>query len=70
VGERLLPSIPTLAMNHAGAQFDDLIRARPGLNPIRIECELADRDGDLGGLLVLVPTLDPEPRYEAHSPAF
>jgi chemotaxis protein CheC len=55
VGVRLLPSIPTLAMHHADAAFDSLIQTRGSRHPIRIECELIDETGALGGLLVLLP---------------
>ncbi len=55
LGERLLPSIPTLAMNFAEAELMTLVRHREGAHPIRIECELSDGAGDLGGLLVLIP---------------
>lgn len=57
VGERLLPSIPTLAMDHAEAELQALLAHRPFEHPIRIECELRERGGPVGGLLVLIPEL-------------
>ena len=55
VGERLLPSIPVLAFEDAAEQLTALCAAR-GVDPsVRIECEFADREGELGGLLVLIP---------------
>lgn len=55
VGERLLPSIPVLAFEDAAEQLAALC-GECGVDPsVRIECEFADRDGDLGGLLVLIP---------------
>lgn len=54
LGERLLPSIPMLAMESAGETLRDLVAAREGACA-RIECELSDDAGELGGLLVLVP---------------
>jgi len=58
VGQRLLPSIPTLAMRHAEEEFVGLIECRSGHHPIRIECELTDESGQLAGLLVMVPNVD------------
>jgi chemotaxis protein CheC len=55
LGERLLPSIPTLAMNFAENELMALVEHREGAHPIRIECELSDGIGDLGGLLVMIP---------------
>ena len=55
VGRRLLPSIPTLAMNCAEQQLDAMLARRPAASGIRIECELEDASGELGGLLVLIP---------------
>jgi chemotaxis protein CheC len=56
LGDRLLPSLPILAMHGAGEQLDSLVAERAGGEPIRIECELTDGTGELGGLLVLIPT--------------
>lgn len=55
--QRLLPSIPTLAMTDAGAEFERFIALREGAHPIRIESSLIDESGGLGGLLVMVPRL-------------
>jgi chemotaxis protein CheC len=55
LGERLLPSLPQLAAQDAGAEFVRSIEARPQSGPLRIECELFDEIGVMGGLLVLVP---------------
>jgi len=55
VGQRLMPSIPTLAMNSAETELDVFLAHRAGEHPLRIECELRDEAGDLGGLLVLIP---------------
>jgi chemotaxis protein CheY-P-specific phosphatase CheC len=55
VGERLLPSIPVLAFEDAADQLV-AVCAACGVDPgVRIECEFADREGELGGLLVLIP---------------
>ncbi len=56
LGDRLLPSLPTLAMHDAGEELDSLAAERTCGEPIRIECELTDGTGELGGLLVLIPT--------------
>jgi chemotaxis protein CheC len=55
VGERLLPSIPTLAMNHAESELHALVGHREGEHRVRIECVLKDEAGELGGMLVLIP---------------
>jgi chemotaxis protein CheY-P-specific phosphatase CheC len=55
VGERLLPSIPTLAMNHAEQRLRELVLHRGGTHPVRIECELIDEEGEIGGLLIMLP---------------
>jgi chemotaxis protein CheC len=62
LGERLLPSIPTLAMNGAENELEALLSHRSGHHPIRIECELMDEEGGIGGLLVLIPRTSPQPR--------
>jgi chemotaxis protein CheY-P-specific phosphatase CheC len=56
-GVRLLPSIPTLAMEDAESMLASMLTAREGDHPIRIECELTADEGELGGLLVLIPRL-------------
>jgi chemotaxis protein CheC len=55
IGERLLPSIPVLALGDAADQLSGLCAVR-GVDPsVRVECEFVDRDAELGGLLVLIP---------------
>lgn len=56
VGERLLPSIPILAMTEAERALAHALLDGPGLDALRIECQLLGGNGQLGGLLVLVPT--------------
>ena len=55
LGARLLPSIPMLALDSAFEQLKGLAEARDGSGELWIECELVDCDGNLGGLVVLVP---------------
>jgi chemotaxis protein CheY-P-specific phosphatase CheC len=55
LGERLLPSIPELAMNHAQSELRRQLEHGPGRPSVLIECELKDGSGDLGGLLILAP---------------
>ena len=55
VGDRIVPSIPTLSMQHAEQKLEAMARRRCGGEPIRIECELTDDAGEIGGLLVLFP---------------
>jgi chemotaxis protein CheC len=55
LGERLLPSIPTLAMEHAESELAELASRRSGQFAVRIECELLEPGGELGGLVVLIP---------------
>ena len=57
LGERLLPSIPVLAFEHAGVQLAAWCDARGSQDSPRIECEFLDKDGELGGLLILIPDL-------------
>lgn len=55
LGERLLPSIPVLALGDAAEQLSALCAAQ-GVDPsVRVESEFADGQGELGGLLVLIP---------------
>jgi chemotaxis protein CheY-P-specific phosphatase CheC len=61
VGERLLPSIPVLAYEDAAEQLQALCEQRNVRPSVRIECEFTDREGELGGLLVLIPATPPEP---------
>jgi chemotaxis protein CheY-P-specific phosphatase CheC len=53
---RLLPSIPTLAMEDAENEFSAWIEDRLGSRVLRIESGLHDESGDLRGRLILVPT--------------
>ena len=55
VGERLLPSIPVLAYADAAEQLGALCAECAVEASVRIECEFSDREGELGGLLVLIP---------------
>ena len=55
IGGRILPSVPELAMEGARGRLAELARRRAGDDPIRIEIDLMDESGELGGLLVLVP---------------
>jgi chemotaxis protein CheC len=52
---RLLPSIPVLALEDAGYVLNDMASRRDAPGALRIECELADKEGELGGLVVLIP---------------
>jgi chemotaxis protein CheC len=55
LGARLLPSIPMISLDFAFDQLESLARARGNAGELWIECELVDGEGDLGGLVVLVP---------------
>lgn len=55
LGERLLPSIPSLAMAGAYEEFEAFIERAAGRDAPRIESGLANVDGTLGGRLMLVP---------------
>jgi chemotaxis protein CheC len=57
---RLLPSIPMLSLDAAFEQLQALAATRPGEGEVWIECELADQDGQLGGLVVLIPDREAE----------
>lgn len=58
LGDRILPSVPTLVMSGAGQRLEALACGRgTGDEPIRIECDLGDNDGEIGGMLVLFPDL-------------
>jgi chemotaxis protein CheC len=59
LGERLLPTIPVLALGDAAEQLVALCEAG-GVDPgVRVESEFSDREGELGGLLVLIPGASP-----------
>ncbi len=53
---RLLPSIPSLAMEDAESGFSAWVEDRVGPHALRIESRLRDERGELHGRLVLVPT--------------
>ncbi|MBW1882089.1 MAG: chemotaxis protein CheC [Deltaproteobacteria bacterium] len=53
---RLLPSIPSLAMEDADSAFSTWVEDRAGPHALRIESGLRDESGELRGRLVLVPT--------------
>ncbi len=55
LGARLLPSIPMLSLDSAFEQLEGLAASRPATGELWIECELVDQDGQLGGLVVLIP---------------
>ena len=55
LGERLLPSIPTLAMSHAQTELETFIERAVSPEAPRIESGLANADGTLSGYLVLAP---------------
>jgi chemotaxis protein CheC len=59
IGERLLPSIPVLALGDAAEQLVALCGAHDFDPSLRVESEFSDRDGELGGLLVLIPARGP-----------
>jgi len=56
LGERLLPSVPTLISDGAAAQLDAFLRERANASAPRYSCELAESAGPLGALLVLAPS--------------
>ncbi len=58
LGARLLPSIPMLSLDSAFEQLESLAQAREGAGELWIECELVDADGNLGGLMVLIPEFE------------
>ncbi len=53
--ERLLPSIPVLALGDAAEQLSALCEQLGVDSSVRVESEFADREGELGGLLVMIP---------------
>lgn len=55
LGGSILPSIPRVALDGAGDELSSLAAERPGSHGIRIDCELRDAEGQIGGRLVLVP---------------
>ncbi len=59
LGSRLLPSIPSLAIEAAEQAFRMLIEAQTDRESVRIESALVDEAGRVRGRLVLVPTRFP-----------
>lgn len=59
LGARLLPSIPMLALDSAFEQLESVTESRNSAGELWIECELVDDEGNLGGMVVLVPDLEP-----------
>ena len=57
---RLLPSIPSLAMEDAETAFSAWVEDRVGPHALRIESRLRDETGELHGRLVLIPTRWPD----------
>ena len=55
LGERLLPGLPMLVGENCDEELLRVAAGRNGEDVLRIECELSDRECELGGLLVLVP---------------
>lgn len=56
IGERLLPSIPSLAMADAQVELEAFIERAVGPESLRIETGFSNAGGTLGGYLVLAPT--------------
>lgn len=56
LGERLLPSIPTLCMERADSAFAEWVEERLGAGALRIESGLRDEADLLRGRLIVVPT--------------
>ena len=56
IGERLLPSIPSLAIADAQVELEAFIERAVGPEALRIEAGLSNAEGTLSGYLVLVPT--------------
>jgi chemotaxis protein CheC len=65
MGQRLLPTIPVLAFEGATAQLSSLCASRGMDMSARVECEFADRLGELGGLLVVIPAYLPKNEVDA-----
>ena len=56
LNSRLLPSIPSLAMENAEEALRSFIEAIAGPDALRIESAFSDDIGEISGRLVLVPT--------------
>jgi chemotaxis protein CheC len=58
LGTPVLPSVPLLAMHDGATALAALVAHQAGNGPvIRVETEILDEDGELRGILVLVPDL-------------
>ena len=57
-GGRSLPSLPTLLSANAAAQLETFLRDRTAPEAARFACELSDEAGEIGALLVFVPSGD------------
>ncbi len=56
LGVAVLPSLPQLALDDARPALADLLAAHHRERPtLRIQTEISDRDGELRGILLLVP---------------
>lgn len=58
LGEKLLPSIPALAMNHALDYLTQIIPPEDFSRAICFECKLHDDLDELHGQLLLIPSVD------------
>lgn len=58
LGTPVLPSVPRLTMRDAAAALAALVAHQAGNGPVvRVETEILDENGELRGILVLVPDL-------------
>ena len=55
IGGRLLPSVPSLAMDDAFREFVSRAGDRVGEDRVRIDCALSDGQGEVGALILVVP---------------
>lgn len=55
LGERLLPSVPTLVLQDVDKAFREFVTESMGPDVVRIESELFDQDHEICGRLILVP---------------
>ncbi len=55
VGDRLLPSVPRLVLADVAGELSVQANDRGAGDRVRIDCELSDRSGEVGALIVLVP---------------
>jgi chemotaxis protein CheY-P-specific phosphatase CheC len=52
---RLVPSVPVLALEDAGATLAALVARRPEPAPVLVESAFVDDGGNLRGFLLLIP---------------